>query len=104
MRYLLVLPRSRRPRRLPLPKNPPTVKKSAVTARFASRNLNRKQTISSGAEQPVGTTYTRTVSSSGQGAKRGKRFDVYIGKTVLDTVEMTGMADALSAVHHGKKT
>ena len=57
-----------------------------------------------GAGQPVETTYTRTASNSGHGAKLGKRSDVYIGKTVLEAAEMKGMTDALSAVHHGRET
>lgn len=58
----------------------------------------------SGAVPHVGITCTRTASSSGQGAKRGKRFDVCIGETVLEAAEKTDLTDTLSAVRHGKKT
>ena len=75
-----------------------------MTARFASQNSNRKQRTLSGAGQPVETIYIRLASSSGRGAKLGKRFDVYIGKNVLDATEITGMTNALSAVHHGRET
>lgn len=49
-------------------------------------------------------TCTRIASSSGQGAKPGKRFDVSIGKTVLDLMEETDLTDGFSAVRHGKGT
>lgn len=88
-------PHQHRPRRLPHATHLPTVKKSPVTAQFASPNLRRKQTRFSGAALRVGTIYTRTVSSSGQGAKPEKRFDVCIGKTVLDAGEKTDSTDDL---------
>ena len=58
----------------------------------------------SGAAPRVGTTYTRTASSSGQGAKPGKKFDACIGQKVFDAAERTNSANALSAVRHGKET
>ena len=76
-----------RPRRLPLPTHLPIVKKLRVTAQFASPSSSRKQRTLSGAVPRVAIICTRSASSSGQGAKREKRFDVYIGKTVLDAAE-----------------
>lgn len=89
MKYSPLHPHLRHPRRLPLPTRLPIVKKSRVTAQYASRNLSQKQRTLSGAVPRVGITCTRTASSSGQGAKPGKRFDVYIGKTALDAAERT---------------
>lgn len=52
----------------------------------------------------VEITCTRIALSSGQGVKLGKRFDVCTGEEILDAVEMTKLADALSAVRHGRET
>ena len=83
MRYLLLHPHPRHLRRLPLPKHHPIAKRSQVIARFASPNSSRKQRKLSGAVLRVGITCIRSASSNGQGAKPGRRFDAYIGKTGL---------------------
>ncbi len=87
MKYSPLHPHQRRPRRLPLPL--PIAKKSRATVQFASRNLNRKQRILSGAELHAEIICTKTASSNGRRAKPGKRFDACIGKTVLDAAERT---------------
>lgn len=92
-----------RPRRTPLPTHLPSVKKFPVTARFASRSLRRKQMRLSGAVPRVGITCTRTASSSGQGAKRGKRFDVCIGETVLEAAERTDLTDTFQPYAMAKR-
>ena len=87
MRYSPLHPQPRR--RLPLPMHLPIVKKSPVIAQFALPNLRRKQrTPLSGAVLHAEITCTRTALSNGQGAKLGKRFDVCIGKSVLDAAKM----------------
>ena len=104
MRYLLVPPQWCLPRRLHLPTHPLIVKKSRVTAQFASPSLSRKRKTLYGVVLRVGIIYTRTASSSGQRAKPAKRFDVCIGKMVLDATEMTDLTDVLPAVRHGRET
>ncbi len=84
MKYSLAPPPPRPPRLLSLLMHPPIVKKCRATAQFASPNLSRKQRTLSGAVLLVETTSTINVSNSGQRARPGKRFDVYIGKRVLD--------------------
>ena len=102
-KYLLRPQHLRRPRHLALPTRRLIVKKSRATAQFASQNLSRKQRILSGAVLPVGITYIRIASNSGQRVRQGKRFDVYTGKTILDSAEKTDVIDTISAVSHGKK-
>ena len=55
----------------------------------ASRNLRRKQRTLYGVVVRVEIICTKTASSSGLRAKQGKRFDVFIGKTILDALERT---------------
>lgn len=85
MKYLLVPPHSYRPSPLALPTA--IVKKSRVTAQYALPNSSRKRRKLYGVVLRVEITCTRTASSSGPRAKRGKRFDVFIGKIVLDSEE-----------------
>lgn len=75
-----------------------------MTAQFASQSSSRKQRTLCGAVPLVGITCTRNASISGQGAKQERRFDVYIGKTVLDAAGRTDLTDALSAVRRGRET
>ena len=74
-----------------------------MTVQFASLHSSQRQRILSGAAQRVEIIYTRTALSNGQGAKLGKKSDVYIGKTFLDAAENIDWTDALSAVRHGRK-
>ena len=87
MRYLLVPPHPRRPRRLALPTA--TGKRSRVTVQSASRSLRRKQRTLYGVVLRVEIICTKTALSSGLRAKPGKRFDVFIGRTILDALETT---------------
>lgn len=103
MRSSPLHPRPRRPLHPLLLTHLPIVRKLRVTAQFALRNSSRKQRTLSGAVPRVGITCIKSASNSGQGAKQERRFDVCIGKTVLDAVGRTDLTNALSAVRRGRE-